>query len=290
MPIHTRQNLYRGVNAHLHSVYQSEGGWEGFHTSFITYLASAIDPQLPAGYVVDTEQSLQLREFHSDTGESFRRRPVPDLTIYDTESYREPLVNPTSAEALATLTRPVATTMQPVAEEFLTAVIIHQLDDNGRLGKPVTRFEVLSPSNKQDYGRDVYVAKRELALHSGLCLVEIDLLHETDPIPAGMPSYARRQPNAYPYNITISDPRPSIYTGLAVTHAFSVDTPLPTLTIPLSGDDSFALDFDAVYQTTYRSLSAYSIRVDYAALPERFGSYSADDQARIQMVLERARA
>jgi hypothetical protein len=31
MPIHTRKNLYQGVNAHLHSYLQQEGGWESFH-------------------------------------------------------------------------------------------------------------------------------------------------------------------------------------------------------------------------------------------------------------------
>lgn len=83
--------------------------------------------------------------------------------------------------------------------------------------------------------------------------------------------------------ITISNPHPSLYEGLATTHAFSVDTPLPTLDIPLAHGDTFALDFDNVYRTTYETLSAYSLRADYAQLPAHFETYSPDDQARIRV-------
>jgi hypothetical protein len=83
---------------------------------------------------------------------------------------------------------------------------------------------------------------------------------------------------------TISNPRPSLYEGLATTHAFSVDTPLPTLDVPLAHRDSFELDFDGMYRATYETLSAYSLRVDYAQLPANFEAYSADDQARMAVV------
>jgi hypothetical protein len=281
MPLFSRRNEYLGVNAHLHSYYQAHSGWEGFHGRYISYLAEAIDAVLPPGYAVDSEQSLQLREFHPDTGEFFRRRSKPDLALYDFAP-DIPRITPGGASAGATLIRPVVETMQPVSDEYLTAVVIYETDDDAVLGRPVTRIELLSPTNKQGAGRDIYLAKREITLKSGLCLVEIDLMHESDPIPAGMASYARHDANAYPYHITISNPRPSLYEGLATTHAFSVDTSLPTLDVPLAHGDAFALDFDGVYRVTYETLSAYSLRVDYAQPPAHFEAYSADDQARIR--------
>ncbi|NWF68086.1 MAG: hypothetical protein HXY40_03285 [Chloroflexi bacterium] len=43
----------------------------------------ALNAVLPAGHLVDTEQSLQIREYHPDTGERLRR-PKPDSTLYST--------------------------------------------------------------------------------------------------------------------------------------------------------------------------------------------------------------
>ncbi|HLA43610.1 MAG TPA: hypothetical protein VJZ27_09255, partial [Aggregatilineales bacterium] len=82
MTIRTRRNQYRGVNAHLHSYLQAHSGWQGFHNTFIIYLVNEINARLPEGYIVDAEQSLQIREIHPDTGERIRR-PEPDLTVFD---------------------------------------------------------------------------------------------------------------------------------------------------------------------------------------------------------------
>jgi hypothetical protein len=287
MAFHLQQNVYRGVNAHLHSHYQAHGGWEGFHTQFISMLATSISPLLPAGYTVDMEQSLQLREFHPDTGEFFRRRFKPDVAVYERPYEALPLQkSPTGA--VPTLTRSVAATLQPVPDEYLTAVVVYALEDNQMFGQPITQIEILSPSNKRGVGLEFYLAKREMALKSGLCLVEVDLLHETDPLFFEMPSYARQAVDAYPYNITISNPHPSLEEGLAMIFAFHVDMPLPELEVPLRGKDSFLFNFDAVYQDIYASLPAYSLRVDYAALPARFERYSLEDQERIRAVMARA--
>lgn len=52
-PIRTRRNLYRGINAHLHSYWQAQGGWNGFHASHIVYLTTALKADLlPLGYTL----------------------------------------------------------------------------------------------------------------------------------------------------------------------------------------------------------------------------------------------
>jgi hypothetical protein len=282
MPLTTRQNEYLGVNAHLHSYFQAHGGWEGFHGVHIGDLAKAITRALPSGYIVDTEQSLQLREIHPDTGERIRR-PMPDVTVFRTGS-PAPIVAPITAEgATATLVQPVIKTMQILQEKlYYRALLIYEATDGSELGTPVTRIELLSPSNKFGDGLVQYTEKRVAALKTGLRLIEMDYLHETDPVMSGLPSYIRRETGAYAYNITISDPNPSVETGLSTTHWIDVDQPLPTLPIPLGNNESFMLDFNTVYHETYNSINAYSYRVDYARLPERAETYSTDDLARIQ--------
>lgn len=68
MTIHTRENAYRGINAHLHSHLQANGGWPGFHSEHIVHLREAIEAALPAdsGYFVLTEQSLQVAHYDFD--------------------------------------------------------------------------------------------------------------------------------------------------------------------------------------------------------------------------------
>lgn len=281
MPLHSPRNEYAGVNAHLHSFYQSHGGWEGFHGKHVGDMAELITPLLPRGYVVDIEQSLQLREIHPDTGERIRR-PQPDLTLFQAAVVEPHSVGAiSSSSAVATLTQPVARTIYLQERLHYSALLILRVDDSLALGKPITRIELLSPSNKYGVGFIEYSEKRLLALKSGVRLVEIDYLHETDPVVVGVPSYARGEAGSHAYTITINDPNPDMDAGLATTFGFDVDVAIPTLDIPLDAGKSFALDFNAAYNKTFNSLSAFSLRVDYARPPEHFDSYHAADQARI---------
>jgi hypothetical protein len=69
--------------------------------------------------------------------------------------------------------------------------------------------------------------------------------------------------------------------GLASFNEFAVDAPIPTLNIPLSGDDQLTFDFDAPYQRLYREMLYGLDTVDYATLPPNFERYSPADRARI---------
>lgn len=47
-PIQAIKNQYTGINDHLHSLWQAEGGWDEFHAAHIIYLANALKiPLLP---------------------------------------------------------------------------------------------------------------------------------------------------------------------------------------------------------------------------------------------------
>lgn len=287
MPIHSRQNQYFGVNAHLQSHFQTHGGWSSFHTRHIGDLAGAIDGLLPAGYLVDIEQSLQIREYHPDTGERLRR-PEPDITIYDTGPERSRSASSSgSQDVVATLTQPVTATFKFDEDLYFSALVIRQIEPDQALGQPVTRIELLSPANKQGgSGEWQYLEKRVAAIKSGVCLVEMDYLHHTPSPVGGVPSYPGHDPGAYPYTITVSDPHPTLEDGLSRTFGFRIDASIPLIDIPLVGSDRFTLDFGAVYNQTFGALAAYQARVDYEKPPEDMDTYSSDDQERIWRRME----
>jgi hypothetical protein len=293
MVIRTRQNLYQGVNAHLHSGLQNEpAAWEVFHSSHIIHLAEAIDTALPPGYVVEPERSLQIREFDQATGErlTLRRtkRPRPDVTIYRRESVQ--YENPESSTvSIPTLTLPAIETIERDDDFYLTAIVIRQVAE-GDMGRPVTWLELLSPTNKPPgEGYLQYREKRAAALEAGIVLVEIDYLHQTRSPVHGLPSYPDREAGSYPYVITVTDPKPSLEDGQMKAHGFGVDASMPILEVPLVGTDFVRVDFGAIYNRTYQSLGAYSYRVDYEELPVSLDTYSESDEQRIRAVMARAK-
>lgn len=285
MPIILRENQYRGVNAHLHSALQANGQWPTLHTPLITLLGRALNRQLPTGYLVKMEQSLQIREFNPHTGERIQHRK-PDLTIYR-EKGAPSVISPPASATLPTLTLPLTELL--AAEFYETAAVIYETQPDDVFGRPVTRIEVLSPTNKIGNGYDEYLIKREAGLQGRVALVEIDLLHETPPILRELPRYPQH-PDAHAYSIAVSEPYPSFYQGSTRIYGFDVETPLPRVAIPLGKQNTIVVDFDAVYQETYASFTAYSLYADYAQLPAHIERYSEADQARIRARMEAVRA
>lgn len=79
-PIRSTRNQSHGINAHLHSLWQAEGGWAAFHTSHINDLIRAMRPRLlKMGYDAALESSLQIRRL--DT-EPLLGVPASDILIY----------------------------------------------------------------------------------------------------------------------------------------------------------------------------------------------------------------
>jgi hypothetical protein len=64
--IRALKNQYLGINAHLHSLLQNEGGWDSFHGLHIGDLTKTLQAQLlPMGYEARLKRSLQIRR-HSE--------------------------------------------------------------------------------------------------------------------------------------------------------------------------------------------------------------------------------
>lgn len=296
-PVRALKNQYRGLNAHLHSLFQAEGGWPGFHSNHIADLTRVMRGQLrPMGYTADIEQSLQIRRY----GEPVRH-PESDVLIYDDDPihpYRQQYPKITGDPEALLPSLPALMELSESDIRYYKAVAIYTAAPRqGERGEPVAWVELLSPSNKPG-GQDwlAYREKRQNIISAGIVFVEIDYLHETAPTFTRFADYRPRQAetdvDAQPYRITVIDPRPDLESGAGWVRQFAVDEPLPVLDIPLNGDDVLSFDFMLPYNKTFEEMF-YGDQVDYSQLPLNFDRYRLDDQirilARMLAVLEAAR-
>jgi len=165
----------------------------------------------------------------------------------------------------------------------MNAVVIYELVDGKAPGKPVTRIELLSPGNKPGGSHHVqYLSKRQETLESGLSLVELDYLHESNPVLMQLPNYSKGEADSYPYYILISTPND----GRMRAYGTGVMDVLPKLAIPLKQNESVLLDFNKIYQSTFSSRRFFSMLADYEQLPINFHKYHEADQEAIQQQLK----
>jgi hypothetical protein len=141
-----------------------------------------------------------------------------------------------------------------VREAFLTVRLRETMD-------VATVIEVLSPTNKRagSDGRKEYLKKREEVLLSSAHLVELDLLRGGARLPTNEPL----PPGDYYALICRRRRRPR-----AEVYAWPLRHPLPTIPVPLTGEDpDVALDLQEVFTTVY-DRAAYQYSIDYAAVVE----------------------
>jgi len=291
MPIHSDKNLYPGVNAHLNSYLQNETGkWAGFHNEHVTDIARHLKEVLPSGYFAVSETSLQILGYDPEIDIEKKSYSRPDATVYQINPM--PLVRsstPTFAEATQPVLslRILETLIDP---EPMTGLVIYQAGEGGILGRPITRIELLSPSNMPSGSHnEQYLLKRMETLKSGLRLVEIDYLHQLPPIVKGIASYPKREIKSFPYLFLVTDPRPTLEQGRTDVYGIEIMERLPVINIPLAGADFAEFDFGKVYDTTYESSSFFRLVVDYAQDPPAFDKYTPEDQERIKELLEHIR-
>ena len=137
-------------------------------------------------------------------------------------------------------------------------------------------LELLSPSNKEEPGRSVYLARRNTLLYCDVHLVELDLLLKGQRIPLA---------EAYP---------PGDYFALVAdgtrrwdcdVYAWTMRQPLPAIPIPLRAPDlAVRVDLAAVFTLTYER-GRYAPSLDYAQPPPI--SLQGDELSWVQ---ERARS
>ena len=195
-----------------------------------------------------------------------RRRLIePDVAVTQREPSRGPSLAPA---ALATL-EPV--TLSLVIEEETHERHIEILHRPDRT--LVAVLELLSPANKEEPGRTLYLAKRNALAHLPVHLIELDLLLKGQrlPLEEDLP------PGDYYALVSRGDRRPKCQ-----VYPWTMRQPLPGLPIPLlPPDPDVWIDLAAVFRTTYER-GRYGRSIDYAAPPP-----VALDGARLAWVTER---
>lgn len=277
MAVRSVKNQYRGINAHLHSLFQAEGGWGGFHTRHIVHIADVLAAQLrPLGYMVQIEESVQIRR-NFDSPQVYRA----DVLISDRQTSRTIESSPLNAGQWIPVTELIVE--NEVSEKPYRAIKIAEFDSPH---ESIVWMELLSPSNK-GYGEDAeaYRAKRMDLLESGLVFVEIDYLHETPPTYTTISRYypgkkGRWLPDSHPYRLVVIDPRPQMENGKARVLGFDADQPIPQCDIPLALSEIVSFDFGIPYHRTFEE-AFFGDFVDYSQLPRNFDRYSPADQLRI---------
>jgi hypothetical protein len=115
-------------------------------------------------------------------------------------------------------------------------------------------IELLSPSNKERPGRDLYLAKRSALLVQQVHLVELDLLLGGRRLPMRRPL----PKNDYFALVSRHDCRPT-----SDVYFWRRDDRLPKIPVPLKAPDAdIELDLAAVYATAYQR-GRYAKSIDY---------------------------
>jgi hypothetical protein len=220
--------------------------WEDFHTRLIPILSDLLVPNVRPRYLVRVEERVVVEnEFGDRTGDI-----QPDLSVIE----REPVLPPFSG-GVATLPAIAPLTLHlPMPQRQRQAFLTLRARPDMQI---VTVIEVLSPTNKRadSVGRIDYLNKRESILETEAHLVELDLLRGGE----RLPTVEVLPPADYFAFICRGNDRP-----LAQVYPWSLHHPLPTLPIPLAGDDpDVMLDLGVAFNVLY-DRAGYDYSLDYA--------------------------
>ncbi len=221
--------------------------WPDFHARFINYWCEALTAALPKHYTARIGERVYLVEAPPET----RRLMLPDVAV---ERQPGPALPGHVATQAVLEVEPV--TIPLLMEEAARDTYIQILHRPDRT--LVAVLELLSPTNKDGFGRTEYLAKRYALLNQDVHLVELDLLLGGQRLPMKAPL----PPGDYYAFIARAGCRPDCQ-----VYAWKLQDPLPSIPLPLRPPDADGpIDLGAVFATAYER-GAYRDEIDYAVPP-----------------------
>jgi len=239
--------------------------WEGFHHYLAVELGASLVPQVRPRYVVEVEERVYVEYFPN--GRDVIR---PDVSVVEGQPSEPWAAATAGADALA----PVVLTLPVPQEEREPFITIRSRETM----EVVTVIEVLSPTNKNPHGDGnmEYLRKRGRVLGSDTHLVELDLLRGGERLPTVEPL----PPADYYALVSRANRRPKVE-----VYAWTLRQPLPTIPVPLAGNDpDVTLDLQAIFTAVY-DRAGYDYSLDYHRPIEP--PLSEADAAWVQHVLAR---
>jgi hypothetical protein len=239
--------------------------WPDFHVTFLVSFREVLNKALPPNYVARIDRYVWVDDAE---GEELRLVAKPDAFVSD------PLAREASAPS-AVLAAPATVTLPAPGRKGKAYLRIIDHESH----RVVTVVELLSPSNKRPgKDRDAYLLKREEYLESPVHFVEIDLLRSglRPPVQGPVP------PADYYVIVSTTSDRPRA----GVWH-FRLRDPLPTIPVPLAGNDRPALlSLRDAFGRAY-DLGGYAREVDYSRPAEP--PLGASDAAWAEQLLQQSR-
>ncbi len=218
---------FPGMNPFL----EQADAWHDFHERFCPACSDLLVPQVRPTYIVKLDEHVFIHELSSNERRLLGRADV---------ALAEGHVATATESRTQTLGAPAYGHLLPsVDEERLSYVEIRDRESR----KLITVIELLSPSNKSPGGdRDLYLSKRRRLIHSGVNLVEIDLLR------GGLRPPVEAIPDC-DYCIMVARAEEWPRVGL---WPLRLRDPLPVIPIPLrSSDPNAKVDLKALLDRIY---------------------------------------
>ncbi len=221
--------------------------WPDVHSALAGKLRAALTPLLRPRYTA----RLAISVVEDSTPDNEIGIMYPDVEVLRgaTEGHQPTGPRPAASASPATLTIPI---IQPI-EVRLVTIEIH---DTARQ-QLVTAIEILSPVNKREPGLTQYRQKRQRLHNGGVHLIELDLIRR------GTRPFTHPRIPAAPYLIALTRAQ----TAATDIWALQLQSPLPTIPVPLLPPDAdVLLDIAAAFRAVYDE-AAYELSLDYHQPP-----------------------
>jgi hypothetical protein len=224
------------------------GFWRDFHQRFITYWCDWLADHLPDHYDIRIDERLGVVAEQPGGGKSM----LPDLSVIQSQPLPESV--PPEA-AVATLDRePVTLSLAYVEEETESFLRLYHRPD----ASLIAVLELLSPTNKEGDGRQLYLEKRNQLLRETVHLVELDLLIGGK----RLPTRGKLPPGDYYAYVARGDQRPH-----CEVYGWKLSEPLTRIRLPLKpSDPDLVFDLPGLLAEAYRK-GRYARQLPYSSSP-----------------------